>query len=196
MLKDAATAHNLGFVILRFFNAAGADPQLRTGQSTPQAENLIKRAVQAAIGLRPRIEIYGTDHPTPDGTCIRDYIHVMDLVQAVSLALGYLRRQGEPVTLNAGYGQGASVHQIIETVERLSDAAIAVDRMARREGESAAVVAEPRKLRETLGWRPQFDSLDLIVGSALEWEKRLASRRGNQRDSLVARKAPSPPTYV
>jgi len=177
MLADAATAHGLRFASLRYFNVAGADPKLRTGQSTAVATHLIKIAAQAALGLRPGMKLYGTDYPTPDGTCIRDYIHVSDLARAHVDALRYLRQGGAPVTLNCGYGCGASVREVIAAVKRISGVDFVVEAAARRPGDAAVLVAAAERVRVVLGWRPQFDDLDLIVSHALAWEKLLTSRR-------------------
>jgi len=176
MLADAAFAHGLKFAVLRYFNVAGADPRMRTGQSTPVATHLIKIAVQAALGLRPKMQIFGTDYPTPDGTCIRDYIHVTDLARGHVDALRYLRNGGESVTLNCGYGRGASVYEVIEAVNRNSGVDFSVETAARRLGDPAALIAASDRARTVLGWRPQFDNLDIIVRHALAWEKILMSR--------------------
>jgi len=175
ILKDVAAVRSLGYVILRYFNVAGADPKLRTGQSTPQATHLIKVAAQTAMGLRPKIEIYGTDYSTPDGTCVRDYIHVTDLVAAHSQALHYLREGGAGTTLNCGYGHGFSVSEVINTVKRISKIDFPVELAPRRAGDPAQVVASAARVRDLLGWRPRFDDLDLIVAHALAWEKKLLS---------------------
>jgi UDP-glucose 4-epimerase len=178
ILKDVAAAHRLKYVILRYFNVAGADPKLRTGQSTVAATHLIKVAVETAIGLRPQIEVYGTDYDTPDGTCIRDYIHVMDLARAHSDALEHLRRGGANETFNCGYGHGYSVLDVINAVKRVSGRDFAVRLAARRPGDPAAIVADAARIRATLGWTPQFDDLDTIVAHALAWERKLAETRG------------------
>jgi UDP-glucose 4-epimerase len=183
MLKDVAAAHSLKYVILRYFNVAGADPKRRTGQSTVGATHLIKVAVETALGLRPRIEVFGTDYDTPDGTCIRDYIHVTDLARAHSAALAHLRRDGESETFNCGYGHGASVLEVIEAVKRVSGRDFAVRLSARRPGDPAAIVADGKRLRAQLSWTPQFDDLDTIVDHALAWERRLAETR----ETAVAR---------
>jgi UDP-glucose 4-epimerase len=164
-------------VALRYFNVAGADPQLRTGQSTPAATHLFKGAVQTALGLRPQIEVFGTDYPTADGTCIRDYIHVVDLVAAHAAALSHLRRGGGSLTLNCGYGRGYSVLEVIAAVERAAGRRIDVRHGERRAGDPAVIVADAARLRATLGWHPQFDDLDRIVGHALAWERRLIETR-------------------
>src|ERR1700688_2862391 len=159
MLRDASAAHGISHVILRYFNVAGADPQNRTGQSSPTATHLIKVAAETALGLRPKLEIFGTDYPTPDGTCIRDYIHVSDLVRAHLEALAYLRGGGRPVTLNCGYGHGFSVLEVIDTVKRALGVDFRVDFAARRPGDPAQSVAKSDRVRHMLGWHPQFDDL-------------------------------------
>jgi UDP-glucose 4-epimerase len=173
MLSDTGTAHGVNFVILRYFNVAGAEPRLRTGQSTKQTTHLIKVAVQAALGLRPKIEVYGVDYATPDGTCIRDYIHVCDLANAHSAALNYLRRGAPSIILNCGYGRGFSVLEVIATVKRISGVDFAVECGPRRPGDPAQVVAAVSRIRSTLDWRPQYDDLSKIVGHALDWERKL-----------------------
>ena len=182
MLHDAGKAHGLRFVILRYFNVAGADPKLRTGQSTAGATHLIKVACETALGKRAKIDIYGTDYPTPDGTCIRDYIHVSDLARAHSAALGYLRRGGASTTFNCGYGRGASVLEVIDSVRRASGHDFPVEISGRRAGDPAAVVANVDRIRATLDWRPQFQDLDTIVAHAFAWERRLPGKR----DHVVA----------
>jgi UDP-glucose 4-epimerase len=175
MLQDVGVAHSLHYVILRYFNVAGADPQQRTGQSTPAATHLIKVAVQTALGLRPAIDVFGTDYPTPDGTCVRDYIHVTDLVRAHAAALAHLRAGGDSQTLNCGYGRGYSVLEVIEAVQRASGNRFPVRLGERRPGDPAAIVANAERLRALFGWQPQFDDLDRIVADALAWEQRLAA---------------------
>src|SRR5580700_10598294 len=175
MLRDAGSAHGLQHVILRYFNVAGADPQHRTGQSTKAATHLIKVAVEAVLRKRAGMEVYGTDYGTPDGTCIRDYIHVCDLVEAHRDALAYLRRGGAPVTLNCGYGHGFSVLQVIDSVKRISGVDFPVDLAGRRPGDPAQIVAKSERARELLGWRPQFDDLATIVSHALAWERKLGT---------------------
>jgi UDP-glucose 4-epimerase len=180
MLRDAGAAHGLSHVILRYFNVAGADPGLRTGQSTKGATHLIKVAVETALGLRPRMQVFGTDYPTPDGTCIRDYIHVCDLVRAHSDALAYLRSGGASTTLNCGYGRGFSVLEVIDTVKRASGIDFRVETAARRAGDPAQIVAKSDRIRALLGWQPQFDDLATIARHALAWERALASRRDSK----------------
>jgi UDP-glucose 4-epimerase len=177
MLHDAGKAHGLRFVILRYFNVAGADPKLRTGQSTAGATHLIKVACEAALGKRPKMDVYGTDFPTPDGTGIRDYIHVSDLARAHSAALAHLRRGGESKTFNCGYGKGASVLEVIDSVRRMSGREFPVEVCGRRPGDPAALVANVDRIRATLDWRPQFQDLDTIVAHAYAWERRLSSKR-------------------
>jgi UDP-glucose 4-epimerase len=173
MLRDTGAAHGLHFAILRYFNVAGADPLGRTGQSTKGATHLIKVAVETAVGLRPKLQVFGTDYPTPDGTCIRDYIHVSDLVRAHSDALAYLRNGGASVTLNCGYGRGFSVLEVIETVKRVAGVDFKVEVAPRRPGDPARVVAAADRARALLDWRPQFDDLETIVRHALAWERKL-----------------------
>ena len=163
MLHDAGRAHDLRFVILRYFNVAGADPKLRTGQSTPAATHLIKVACEAALGKRPKMNVFGTDYPTPDGTCIRDYVHVSDLARAHSAALAYLRRGGKSATFNCGYGKGASVLEVIDAVRRASGRDFPVEIAGRRAGDPPALVANVDRIRATLDWRPRFQDLDTIV---------------------------------
>jgi UDP-glucose 4-epimerase len=176
MLRDAGAAHGLAYVILRYFNVAGADPMRRTGQSTKGATHLIKVAVETALGARRKMQVFGTDYPTPDGTCIRDYIHVSDLVRAHSDALAYLRAGGASVTLNCGYGHGYSVLEVIDTVKRVAGVDFAVETAPRRPGDPACIVADSARIRALLGWRPQLDDLATIARHALEWERRLATR--------------------
>jgi UDP-glucose 4-epimerase len=177
MLKDAAAAHGLNYAILRYFNVAGADPRLRTGQATIGATHLIKTAVETALGLRPQIDVFGTDYDTPDGTCVRDYIHVNDLVRAHFDALAHLRRGGASDTFNCGYGHGYSVHDVIGAVKRASGRDFAVRLSARRPGDPASIVADAARIRAQLNWTPQFDNLDTIVAHALAWERKLADLR-------------------
>src|SRR5215471_2945998 len=176
MLRDASRAHGLNHVILRYFNVAGADPQGRTGQSSAMATHLIKVAAETALRLRPKLEIFGTDYPTSDGTCIRDYIHISDLAAAHALALRYLREGGAPLTLNCGYGHGFSVRQVIETVKRVAGVDFTVEDAPRRHGDPACIVAASRRIRDTLHWQPRFDDLSAIVAHALDWERRLMTR--------------------
>jgi UDP-glucose 4-epimerase len=176
MLADVAAAHPVTFGVLRYFNVAGADPKKRSGQSTPLATHLIKVACQTALGQREKMDIFGTDYPTPDGTCVRDYIHVTDLVEAHALLLKYLRQGGDSTTLNCGYGLGYSVRQVIDTVRAVSGVAFRADEMPRRAGDPAAIVAGAQKVRSLLGWKPEHDDLTEIVQSAFEWERHLMTR--------------------
>jgi UDP-glucose 4-epimerase len=175
MLRDAAAAHGLSYIILRYFNVAGADPLLRTGQSTKGATHLIKVAVETAIGLRPMMEVFGTDYETPDGTCVRDYIHVCDLVRAHADALRHLRSGRPSLTLNCGYGRGFSVLEVIDTVKRVAGIDFKVVTSGRRAGDPARIVADGTRIRSLLGFTPQFDDLTTIVDHALKWERRRAS---------------------
>lgn len=173
LLHDTAQAHGLRFVALRYFNVAGADPKLRTGQSSPGATHLIKVAAETVVGKRQKVSIYGTDYPTPDGTCIRDYIHVSDLVRAHSAALSYLRKGGANATYNCGYGRGASVREVLAAVKRVSGADFPVEVAERREGDPVSLIADVTRIRAALDWKPQYDDLDTIVKHALGWERRL-----------------------
>jgi UDP-glucose 4-epimerase len=173
MLRDTAKAHPLRFVALRYFNVAGADPKGRSGQSTARATHLIKVASETALGMRPSLEVFGTDYETPDGTCIRDYIHVSDLVRAHLDALRYLRAGGESIVLNCGYGEGFSVLDVVAAVKRAAKTDFAVHMSDRRPGDPAALVAGADRIREVLGWVPRRNNLDSIVEDALSWEKRL-----------------------
>jgi UDP-glucose 4-epimerase len=176
MLRDAGTAHGLRHLILRYFNVAGADPLGRTGQSTRGATHLIKVAVETALGLRPKIDVFGTDYPTADGTCIRDYIHVSDLVRAHADGLTYLRNGGTPATLNCGYGRGYSVLEVVENVKRVSGVDFKIEFAGRRAGDPAEIVAACDRARITLRWQPRFDDLRIIVTHALAWERKLLTR--------------------
>ncbi len=176
MLSDAAQAHDMRYVILRYFNVAGADPQGRTGQSFPNATHLIKVAVQAALGYRPRLDVFGTDYPTPDGTCIRDYIQVTDLVAAHLLALDYLRKGGESLICNCGYGKGFSVFEVIDIIKQVSGIDFEVRITERRAGDPASLVAAAGHIASALGWTPNYDDLAVIVGQALAWERHLQGK--------------------
>lgn len=177
MLEDAARAHGLGYVVLRYFNVAGADPLGRSGQSTPNATHLIKVASQAALGLRPKLQVFGTDYATPDGTCVRDYIQVDDLARAHLDALRHLRTGGASLVCNCGYGHGFSVLEVIETVKRVSGVDFPVELAGRRPGDPAAIVAANERIKAAFGWTPRFDDLETIVRQALDWERRLAEGR-------------------
>ncbi len=177
ILRDASRAHGLSHVILRYFNVAGADPLGRAGQLSRAGTNLIKVAAETAVGLRPKLEVFGTDYPTPDGTCIRDYIHVSDLVRAHNDALHHLRSGAPSLTLNCGYGHGFSVLEVVETVKRVSAIDFKVEAAPRRPGDPAWIVAQTDRVRETLRWQPRFDDLSTIVSHALAWQRKLLSRR-------------------
>jgi UDP-glucose 4-epimerase len=176
MIADAAQAHGFTYVILRYFNVAGADPEGRSGQSTPNATHLIKVATQAALGQRSHLEVFGTDYPTPDGSCLRDYIQVSDLAEAHLMALNHLRNGGESLTLNCGYGQGYSVLDVVDSVKRVSGRDFPVRLSPRRPGDPARIVADAGRIRTELGWRPRHDDLDGIVRQALDWEDALTKR--------------------
>lgn len=176
MLEDCQGAYGLNYAALRYFNVAGADPGGRSGQSSPRATHLIKVANQVALGQRRELEIFGTDYDTPDGTCVRDYIHVTDLISAHLQALGYLRRGGQSGVFNCGYGRGYSVLDVIRAVERAQGSKLAVKPGPRRAGDPAALVASSEKARTALGWIPEHDDLDFIISSALAWERHLQQR--------------------
>lgn len=182
VLRDVSAAHGLDYVVLRYFNVAGADPNMRTGQRAPGASNLITVATRAALGLRDGLEIYGTDLPTADGTGVRDYIHVSDLAEAHVAALAYLEDGGRSVTLNCGYGRGFSVREVVEAVRRAAGRDFPVRELPRRDGDPFVSVADARLIRDRLGWTPRLDDLDLIVGHALEWERRQWS--GSRSEAL------------
>jgi UDP-glucose 4-epimerase len=173
MLRDVSAASNLKHVALRYFNVAGSDSQCRVGQATPKATLLVKVACEVAVGKRPHISIYGTDYPTPDGTGVRDYIHVEDLATAHLCALDYLRAGGDSTVLNVGYGHGYSVREVLQSVERVSGERLKVIEEPRRAGDPPALVARADRIRQELGWKPRLDDLDTIVRTALAWERRL-----------------------
>ena len=173
MLADTAKAHDLAFVSLRYFNVAGADPKGRTGQSTPKATQLIKVASEAAAGRRDSVTVYGEDYDTPDGTCIRDYIHVTDLADAHVAALKYLESGGESSILNCGYGHGFSVRDVLDMVQKVAGQDLDVRPGPRRPGDPPALYADVSRISELLGWKPAHDDLEGIVASALRWERKL-----------------------
>jgi UDP-glucose 4-epimerase len=177
MLEDAGRAHDLRHISLRYFNVAGADPHGRAGQSTARASHLIKAAVQAALGERPHLEVFGTDYPTKDGSCLRDYIQVTDLARAHLAALAHLRDGGESLTLNCGYGSGFSVLEVVEMVKRVSDRDFEVRLAPRRPGDPSAIIAKAGRIRAELGWIPRHDDLREIVSQALAWERKLIDQR-------------------
>ncbi len=173
MLRDLSAATALRHVALRYFNVAGSDPSGRIGQSTREATLLIKVAAEAASGKRPGLSLFGTDYPTPDGTGVRDYIHVSDLATAHLDALRYLRAGGASVTLNCGYGHGYSVREVLQAVERASGKRVPVKEEPRREGDPPVLVAKSDRIKQLLGWKPTMDDLDQIVRSSLAWEQKL-----------------------
>ncbi len=173
MLHDVAAAHDFNFVALRYFNVAGADPQGRTGQSTANATHLIKVACQAALGLRPSMSIFGDDYDTPDGTGLRDYIHVSDLADAHYCAIKYLQGGGDSQIFNCGYGHGYSVHEVVASVKRVSGVDFKVVMEPRRAGDSPKVIAENSRILDVLKWQASYDDLDVIVAHALAWEKKI-----------------------
>ena len=169
MLHDAGKAHGLRFVVLRYFNVAGADPKLRTGQATAGATHLIKVACEAALGKRPKIDIFGTDYPTPDGTCIRDYIHVADLADAHVRALKYLLSGGATCALNLANAHGYSVKEVIETAERVCGRKILVKIAPRRPGDPPSLIGSGERARAVLGWVPARSALEVQIADAWNW---------------------------
>lgn len=178
MLADVAAAHSLNYAALRYFNVAGADPAGRLGQSSPVATHLIKVAAQAALGHRDGVDIFGADYPTPDGSCVRDYIQVTDLIDAHLLALAHLRAGGASLTCNCGYGRGFSVLEVVEVVKKVSGVDFPVRIKGRRPGDPASLIAGADRVRSELGWTPKHDALEEIVEQALSWERRLHNRKG------------------
>jgi UDP-glucose 4-epimerase len=176
MLRDLGKATAMRHVILRYFNVAGSDPEGRIGQSTEKATLLIKVAAEVAVGKREQLYVFGTDYPTPDGTGVRDYIHVDDLADAHIKALEYLQQGGESTTLNCGYGHGYSVREVIDAVNRVNGTPIKVKEEARRAGDPPALIARAEKIRQVLGWKPQHDDLDFIVKTSLDWERKLRDK--------------------
>lgn len=177
IIEDAARAHpNFSHVSLRYFNVAGADPQGRLGQSFPNATHLIKVACQTALGVRESLHIYGTDYPTPDGTGVRDYIHVSDLADVHVQALKFLEAGNRSATLNCGYGHGYSVREIIDTVRKVSQVNFPVVESPRRAGDPAALVADSSRLSQEFHWKPRFDNIETIVSTALSWEQKLKTQ--------------------
>ncbi len=176
MLRDLAVAGGPSYVTLRYFNVAGCEPTGTIGQSTPKATLLVKVACEAAVGSRSKVSIFGTDYATPDGTGLRDYIHVEDLAAAHLDALTYLRDGGKSATLNCGYGHGYSVREVLSAVERANGAPLNITEEPRRAGDPPELVAVAEKIRKVLGWTPQFDDLDTIVRTSLEWERKIAAQ--------------------
>jgi UDP-glucose 4-epimerase len=187
MLHDVAAAYGMQYVTLRYFNVAGADPQARIGLATVGATHLLKIAVEAATGQRAKIDVFGTDYPTPDGSCIRDFIHVTDLSQAHRSALAYLRNGGASTTLNCGYGRGYSVLETIDAVRRVSGRSFAVQYAPRRPGDIMTMVADTSRIRGLLDWKPQYEDLETIAAHALAWEDKLfRERHGELRHAVSA----------
>ena len=177
MIRDVSKATDLSHVILRYFNVAGSDPDGQIGQSTKNATLLIKVAAEVATGKREKLLVFGTDYPTPDGTGIRDYIHVSDLATAHINALDYLRANGESTTLNCGYGHGFSVREVINAINEENGTPITVEEMPRRAGDPPELISVAEKIRDSIGWKPQFDDLNLIVKTSLAWERKLSVRK-------------------
>lgn len=180
MLRDLAAVSDLRFVVLRYFNVAGSDPEGRLGQSTPNATLLTKVACEAAVGKRESVSIFGTDYPTPDGTGIRDYIHVEDLAAAHVQAVEYLRTGGASTTLNCGYGHGYSVREVLAAVERANGSPFTIKEEPRRAGDPPQLIAGADKIREVLGWQPRYDDLDTIVATSLAWEHKLLAKEQSE----------------
>lgn len=182
LLADAASAHDVPFVVLRYFNVAGADPEGRAGQAETGPAHLIRVALDVALGRRPELPIYGTDYPTADGTCVRDFVHVSDLAEAHRAALDHLLAGGASAVLNCGYGRGFSVRQVVAAVERVTGRRVATRPAPRRPGDAAEVVADASRIRSLLGWRPRLHDLELMIAHAFAWRRRpgpeLAGARG------------------
>jgi UDP-glucose 4-epimerase len=186
MLHDTASAHGMNYVALRYFNVAGADPQARMGLATVGATHLLKIAVEAATGQRAKIDVFGTDYPTPDGSCIRDFIHVSDLAQAHRAALSYLRTGGASMTLNCGYGRGYSVLETIEAVRNVSGRNFAVQYGPRRPGDIMTMIADTSLIRATLDWTPQYDDLETVARHALAWEEKLSREQQGEHQHAAS----------
>src|SRR6201990_1414140 len=186
MLHDVASAHGMSYVVLLYFTVAGADPLARIGLATVGATHLLKIAMEAATGQRAKIDVFGTDYPTPDGSCIRDFVHVADLAQAHRAALSYLKDGGSSVTLNCGYGRGYSVLETIEAVRRVSGRNFAVQYAARRPGDIVTMVADTGRIRATLDWAPQYENLETIAAHALAWEEKLFRERHGELQQAVS----------
>jgi UDP-glucose 4-epimerase len=173
IMRDLAAVSDFRYVALRYFNVAGSDPQERIGQSTRKATLLIKVACEAIVGKRAHVSIFGTDYDTPDGTGVRDYIHIEDLAGAHVAALDYLRRGGKPTTLNCGYSHGYSVREVLDGVQRVAGQKLNIKEEPRRDGDPPVLVAEAQRIRSQLGWTPRLDDLDAIIDSSLRWERKL-----------------------
>ncbi len=172
MLRDFSQASDFRYVALRYFNVSGADPEGKIGQSFPKATHLIKVACETACGKRTSISVFGTDYPTPDGSCVRDYIHVSDLADAHVKALEYLDRGGKSEVLNCGYGHGFSVHEVLNRVKELTGVQIKIEYTPRRAGDPASITSKADRIQAVIGWKPKFDDLNVIIKSAYDWEKR------------------------
>ena len=181
MLRDVAAVNPLSYVALRYFNVAGSDPTGRIGQSTPGATLLTKVACEAMVGKRSHVAIFGTDYPTPDGTGVRDYLHIEDLADAHLRALAHLRADGRSTTLNVGYGHGYSVREVLAMVEKVGGRRLAIREEPRRAGDPAVLVARAERIRAELRWQPRYDDLESIVESSLAWERKLQSHPWHQR---------------
>ena len=181
MIMDLAAASSLRYVVLRYFNVAGADPQTRLGQATPEATHLIKVACECATGARDGMQIFGTDYSTRDGTCVRDYIHVEDLASAHIRALEYMTAGGESQVLNCGYGRGFTVREVIDEVKRLSGVDFPVTETGRRAGDPEALMADNTEIRRNLNWTPRYDDLETIVRTALDWERHWQAQQSEQK---------------
>jgi UDP-glucose 4-epimerase len=173
MLRDVAAVNPLRYVALRYFNVAGSDPGGRIGQATPGATLLTKVACEAMVGKRTHVSVFGSDYPTPDGTGVRDYIHVEDLASAHLRALDYLRAAGRSVTLNVGYGHGYSVRELLAMVETVGGKPLVIREEARRAGDPAYLVARAQRIKAELGWQPRYDDLRAIISTSLAWERKL-----------------------
>jgi UDP-glucose 4-epimerase len=180
ILEDVARVSELRYMALRYFNVAGADPDLRVGQRTKYATHLIKVACEAALGMRSKVEIFGSDYPTTDGTGVRDYIHVHDLSAAHLAALKHLESGGESLTLNVGYGHGYSVREVIDSVERVTGVGITVDMAPRRPGDPPMIVADAAKIRTSLDWIPRLQDIDVIIKHSWLWQRKLRDEPSGQ----------------
>lgn len=173
MISDIGRAHGLNSIVLRYFNVAGADPKGRTGQSGPEASHLLRAATQTALGQHDVLTVFGTDYPTPDGTCLRDYIHVSDLATAHLLALDHIKRREGHVVMNCGYGRGSSVWDMIHAVEEVTGKALPVKIGPRRDGDAPIMVADPSRIQDALDWMPRHDNLQSMASTAIAWERHL-----------------------
>lgn len=189
MLRDTAAAHDFRYVALRYFNVAGSDVKGRTGQSTKGATHLIKVACETSLGQRDHIDVFGTDYPTPDGSGVRDFIHVNDLAEAHMKALTYLRNGGASLVANCGYGKGFSVLEVLNTIMEIEKRPLKINYCPRRPGDLGSVVADARLIRQELGWKPRFDDLTLILKTALNWERHLAERNGDNLKTIYRKLA-------